>query len=219
MGWYIVYITHMVDTSFRRGFMLVLSSPSGAGKTTISRKLLALDENLSMSTSVTTRDRRPNEVDGVDYHFVTQKRFDQMVDGDEFLEYAQVFQKSYGTPREKVYGAMEQGKDVLFDIDWQGTEQLAEKAREDLVSIFILPPSMQELENRLRSRGQDSDEVIAHRMSKAADEISHWGSYDYVLVNDDVDKCTQAVRAILTAERHKRTRGTNLKQFVDGLLS
>ncbi|MCG8691304.1 MAG: guanylate kinase, partial [Minwuiales bacterium] len=173
----------------RRGMMIVLSSPSGAGKTTISRRLLERDDNLAMSISATTRPPRPGESDGVDYFFVDPVDFNLMVNRQELLEHAKVFDHYYGTPSAPVMQALADGRDVLFDIDWQGTQQLAQTARDDLVSIFILPPSTAELERRLKSRAQDSDEVVARRMSKAADEISHWAEYDYIVVNDDADRC------------------------------
>ncbi|HYD68260.1 guanylate kinase [Azospirillum sp.] len=198
----------------RRGLMLVLSSPSGAGKTTISRKLLERDSGITMSVSVTTRPMRPGEVPEVDYYFVDMPRFEQMVEAGELLEHARVFGNCYGTPREKVENALKAGRDVLFDIDWQGTQQLAENARTDLVSIFVLPPSGEELERRLHTRAQDSAEVIAGRMAKASDEISHWAEYDYVIVNNDVEKSVASVQAILNAERLKRTRQVGLSEFV-----
>jgi guanylate kinase len=201
----------------RRGLMLVLSSPSGAGKTTISRRLLALEAGLTMSVSMTTRAKRPGEVDGVDYHFVDPAAFSDMVKHGEFLEHAKVFDNSYGTPRQAVETALSTGSDVLFDIDWQGTQQLAQAAREDLVSVFILPPDTQALEQRLRSRAQDSEEVVAHRMSKAADEMSHWAEYDYIIINHDLDDSVNRVRAILTAERLRRQRQVGLAEFVKDL--
>ncbi|MEO3429650.1 guanylate kinase [Pelagibius sp. CAU 1746] len=208
----------MVDTDIkRRGLMLVLSSPSGAGKTTISRRLLETDDNLSLSISATTRPARPGEVEGKDYYFVDQNRFDAMVAGGEMLEYAQVFGNNYGTPRAPVESALEAGRDVLFDIDWQGTQQVREAAREDLVSVFILPPSTEELERRLYARAQDSEEVVRARMAKAADEMSHWAEYDYIIINDDVDRSVEQVEAILTAERLKRERRIGLGAFVKGL--
>ncbi len=201
----------------RRGLMLVLSSPSGAGKTTISRSLLAGDENLSMSVSATTRAPRPGEVDGKDYFFMEPVDFNLMVNRDELLEHAKVFDHYYGTPKQAVENALSDGKDILFDIDWQGTQQLAQKAGDDLVSIFILPPSTQALEQRLKNRAQDSDEVVARRMSKASEEISHWAEYDYVVVNDDIKRCQEEVKAILQAERVRRIRRTGLLPFVNGL--
>ena len=201
----------------RRGLMLVLSSPSGAGKTTISRGLLEREVNLTMSVSVTTRPKRPGEVAGEDYNFVDPAEFNLMVNRQELLEYAQVFGNYYGTLRAPVEKTLAAGRDTLFDIDWQGTQQLAQSARDDLVSIFILPPSTAELERRLRSRAQDSDEVVAKRMARAADEMSHWAEYDYVLVNRDVDESVDAVCAILTAERLRRERQVELPDFVKAL--
>ena len=201
----------------RRGLMLVLSSPSGAGKTTISRALLAGDENLSMSVSATTRKPRPGEIEGRDYFFMEPVDFNLLVNKDELLEHAKVFGNYYGTPSAPVRDALAEGKDILFDIDWQGTQQLAQKAGDDLVSVFVLPPSTQALEKRLKSRAQDSDEVVAQRMSKASEEISHWREYDYVVVNDDVDRCISEVKAILLAERVRRNRRTGLLPFVEGL--
>jgi guanylate kinase len=201
----------------RRGLMLVLSSPSGAGKTTLSRALLADTENMKMSVSATTRPMRPGEKDGEDYYFVEPVDFNLMINRDELLEHAKVFGNYYGTPRAAVEEALSSGNDVLFDIDWQGTQQLAQKMRDDLVSIFILPPSTAALEKRLKSRAQDSDEVVAQRMSKASEEISHWREYDYVVVNDDVEKCLSEVRAILKAERVRCSRRTGLIDFVSRL--
>jgi guanylate kinase len=198
----------------RRGLMLVLSSPSGAGKTTLSRKLLEADPGVELSVSVTTREQRPGEIDGRDYHFIDAARFDAMVKGGELLEWAQVFGHRYGTPRAPVEVALANGHDVLFDIDWQGTQQLREKADHDLVSIFVLPPSMADLERRLRSRAQDPDEVIRARMATAADEMSHWAEYDYVVINTDVDRAFREVHTILAAERLKRERQTGLSDFV-----
>jgi guanylate kinase len=201
----------------RRGLMLVLSSPSGAGKTTISRKLLERDDNLSMSISVTTRPRRPGEVDDNDYHFIDAAEFDRLVGAGALLEHAKVFGNYYGTPRTAVESALAEGRDVLFDIDWQGTQQLAEKAREDLVSVFILPPSTRELERRLHSRAQDSAAEVSRRMAKAADEMSHWAEYDYIIVNHDIDSSTRRVQAILQAERLRRERQVGLSEFVKAL--
>lgn len=208
----------MKTPTSRRGLMFVLSSPSGAGKTTISRRMLEMDKELTLSISVTTRVRRSNEIDGRDYHFITKEHFDLMVKRKELLEHAAVFDHFYGTPADHVNQCMADGKDVLFDIDWQGTRQLAQKNRHDLVSVFILPPSLKELERRLRTRAQDSDEVVARRMSKAASEISHWQEYDYVFVNDDLEKTIHSVMAILRSERLKRTRQTGLTPFVEGLI-
>jgi guanylate kinase len=201
----------------RRGVMLVLSSPSGAGKTTLSRRLLEVDPGIVLSISVTTRKPRPGEVDGHDYHFIHRKRFDAMVGNGELLEWARVFDDSYGTPRAPVEAALAAGRDVLFDIDWQGTQQLREKARSDLVSIFVLPPSIAALERRLHSRAQDSTAVIRRRMAMAAEEMSHWAEYDYVVVNVEVDRAFADVRAILAAERLRRERQTGLTAFVRGL--
>ncbi len=201
----------------RRGLMLVLSSPSGAGKSTISRALLENDDRLSMSVSATTRKPRPGEVDGKDYFFMDPVDFNLLVNKGQLLEHAKVFDNYYGTPSKPVEDALSDGKDILFDIDWQGTQQLAQKAGEDLVSIFILPPSTKSLETRLKTRAQDSDEVVARRMSKASEEISHWAEYDYVVVNDDLDRCISEVKAILKAERVRRIRRTGLLQFVDAL--
>lgn len=200
--------------------MLVLSSPSGAGKSTLSRRLLA-EENgyLMMSVSTTTRPPRPGEVDGRDYHFVDAAEFDRLVRDDAFLEHAKVFGNHYGTPAAQVEKALSQGVDVLFDIDWQGTQQLAQKMSKDLVRVFILPPSTDELRRRLQDRGQDSADVVAQRMAKAADEISHWAEYDYVVVNDDVSVALEKIRTILRAERMKRDRQTGLVPFVRDLLA
>jgi len=201
----------------RRGLMLVLSSPSGAGKTTISRRLLGLEPALTMSVSATTRPKRPGETAGVDYHFVDPTEFGLMINRGEFLEHAKVFDNYYGTPKAPVFDALRKGADVLFDIDWQGTQQVAQNARDDLVSVFILPPSTRELEQRLRSRAQDSAEVVAGRMAKAADEMSHWAEYDYIIVNRDLEESVTQVRAILTAERLRRQRQVGLPEFVKGL--
>jgi guanylate kinase len=201
----------------RRGLMLVLSSPSGAGKTTIARKLLQQDGNLSMSVSVTTRPRRPGEVNGVDYQFVTASEFDRLVGEGALLEHAKVFGNHYGTPRAAVEAALTEGRDVLFDIDWQGTQQLAERARDDLVSVFVLPPSTRELERRLKSRAQDSPREVARRMAKAADEMSHWAEYDYIIVNHDIGTSVRRVQAILQAERLRRDRQIGLSEFVKAL--
>jgi len=198
----------------RRGLMLVLSSPSGAGKTSIARQLLAEDVNLTLSVSATTRPPRPNEVDGRDYHFVDQARFDDMVASEAFLEYATVFGNSYGTPKADVMAVLEAGGDVLFDIDWQGTQQVANAAGDDLVSVFVLPPSRAALQSRLEARAEDSDEVVAARMAKASDEISHYPEYNYIVVNDDLERSVRSVRAILDAERLRRDRQTGLTEFV-----
>ncbi len=202
----------------RKGLLLILSSPSGAGKTTISKKLMEFDGEIAMSVSATTRLMRANEVDSKDYYFVSHDKFNDMIDKDEFLEHAEVFGNYYGTPKKPVYDRLEEGKDVLFDIDWQGTISLQEECEEDVVSIFILPPSMEELERRLRSRGLDDEEVIQKRMSKAADEISHWEIYDYVIINDDVNRTTELVKNILDAERNRRFRLEGLQKCVSNLL-
>lgn len=201
----------------RRGLMLVLSSPSGAGKTTISRALLRQDENLSLSISATTRQRRPGEVNGRDYFFVSEDEFARMVAQKEMLEHAVVFENRYGTPRDAVEQALASGRDVMFDIDWQGTQQVADQAPNDLVRIFVLPPSTEELEKRLYARAQDSEAVVAARMAKAADEMSHWAEYDYVIVNRDITESLAEVQAILTAERLKRERQIGLRDFVESL--
>jgi guanylate kinase len=206
--------TGMEAAVARRGVMLVLSSPSGAGKTTLSRKLLEVDRRVELSVSVTTRKRRPGEVEGRDYRFIDPARFNAMVEQDELLESAEVFGHRYGTPRVPVETALANGRDVLFDIDWQGTQQLREKAARDLVSIFVLPPSIPDLERRLRSRAQDSAEVIQARMAKAADEMSHWAEYDYVVINTSIDHTFAEIRSILAAERLKRERQTGLSAFV-----
>lgn len=198
----------------RRGILLVVSSPSGAGKSTVSRMLLADEPGLEMSVSATTRPPRPGEVDGKDYHFVDLERFRAMVADHEFLEWAHVFGHRYGTPRGPVEKALSEGRDVLFDIDWQGAQQLYQQAGGDVVRVFIFPPSLDELERRLTARGTDSAEVIAARMARATSEISHWDGYDYVLVNDDVERCFADVKVILAAERLKRSRQTGLIGFV-----
>ncbi|MBP6818232.1 guanylate kinase [Ferrovibrio sp. MS7] len=201
----------------RRGLMLVLSSPSGAGKTTISRRLLEADKELHLSVSVTTRKPRPGEVHGTHYHFISNEEFGLMVNRQELLEHAKVFDYYYGTPKDQVEKRLSSGQDILFDIDWQGTQQLRQHARDDLVSVFILPPSTRDLEKRLKTRAQDSAEVVAKRMSKAADEMSHWAEYDYVVVNHDIEQCLAEVDAILRAERLKRHRGVGLVDFVKRL--
>jgi guanylate kinase len=203
----------------RRGLMLVLSSPSGAGKTTLSRKLLTEERGLELSISVTTRARRRGEVDGRHYHFIDHRRFERLVRAGELLEHAEVFGHRYGTPRKPVQKALSEGRDVLFDIDWQGTQQLRERAEDDLVSVFLLPPSIPELERRLHTRAQDDDAVISARMAKAAGEMSHWAEYDYVVINRDIERAFREVRAILAAERLKRKRQTGLSAFVRGLQS
>ncbi len=204
-------------TIARRGLMLVLSSPSGAGKTTLARMLLEADRNVELSVSVTTRPKRPGEREGRDYHFIDAARFAAMVKTGRLLEWAEVFEHSYGTPRRPVEKALKAGRDVLFDIDWQGTQQLREKARDDLVSVFILPPTATELERRLKRRAQDSHSIIGSRMAKAAGEMSHWPEYDYVIVNRRIDEAFAQVRAILAAERLKRERQIGLSGFVRAL--
>lgn len=201
----------------RRGLMLVLSSPSGAGKTTISRMLLENDDNISLSVSVTTRPMRPGEVDGVDYHFVDPDEFGLMLNRQELLEHAKVFDHYYGTPKGAVEEALSAGKDILFDIDWQGEQQLKQAALTDLASVFILPPSTEELARRLQNRASDPPDVVAARMAKAPDEISHWPEYDYIIVNYDIDDSVAKVRAILAAERLKRERQVGLTAFVKRL--
>jgi guanylate kinase len=201
----------------RRGLMFVLSSPSGAGKTTLSRLLIERMPGLKMSVSVTTRAKRPGEVEGRDYIFVDKARFEEMVKRNELLEWATVFDNRYGTPRAPVEAALAAGEDVLFDIDWQGTQQLREKARADVVSVFILPPSVADLEKRLHSRAQDSADVIRSRMSRASHEMSHWAEYDYIVINHDVDEAFAEVQSILKAERLKRERRTGLTNFVRDL--
>jgi len=203
----------------RRGLMLVLSSPSGAGKTTLSRRLLAEEPGVELSISVTTRQRRLSEVDGSDYHFIDRERYDAMIRNDELLEHAEVFGHCYGTPRKAVETALASGRDVLFDIDWQGTRQLIAKVRDDLVTVFVLPPSLSELERRLKRRAEDSDEIIRSRMAKAAEEISHYGDYDYIVINHDLEQAFGQVRAILAAERLRRERQTGLAEFVRSLQS
>lgn len=202
----------------RRGLLIVLSSPSGAGKSTISRMLLNADKEVTMSVSATTRPKRPGEVEGVDYLFVDDAQFDRMIAANEFVEWAPVFGFRYGTPKTPVKEALRDGRDILFDIDWQGTQQLEAAMGEDLVSIFLLPPSMAELERRLRARGTDSAAVIADRMSRADSEISHWPEYEYVLVNRDTDECLRQVREIVAAERLKKVRQTDLVRFVRELI-
>jgi guanylate kinase len=209
--------THADGAVARRGLMLVLSSPSGAGKTTLSRRLLDEDNGVTLSISVTTRKMRPAEEDGRDYHFIDQQRFDALIDKGELLEYAEVFDNYYGTPKKAVMDSLAKGRDVLFDIDWQGTQQLREKARGDLVSVFILPPSIPELEKRLRTRAQDDYDTIVRRMAKAGDEMSHWAEYDYVIINSDVSRAFTEVKAILGAERLKRERQPGLSDFVRSL--
>ena len=200
-----------------RGLMLVLSSPSGAGKSTISRAVLEREENIALSVSLTTRPPRKGEVDGRDYTFVDDAAFQAMVERDGFLEHAEVFGHRYGTPRAPVEAALEEGRDMLFDIDWQGAQQIAEKARTDLVGVFVLPPSIEELERRLHSRAQDSSAVVRARMAKALDEVSHYAEYDYVVINSDLETSIEEVRSILRAERRRRTRQTGLTDFVNTL--
>jgi guanylate kinase len=206
------------DLTHRRGLMLVLSSPSGAGKTTLSRRLLQTDPDIVMSVSATTRPPRPNEVDGQDYFFLSPEQFEAMVRAGEFLEHATVFGHKYGTPKAPVIAALEAGKDVLFDIDWQGTQQLKMQAREDLASVFVVPPSKAELERRLRIRAQDSEEVVRARMAKANDELSHWAEYDYLLMNDDIQHAQGKLEEILRVERSRRARQPGLAQFVRQLM-
>jgi guanylate kinase len=206
------------DTLQRRGLMFILSSPSGAGKTTISRMLLSRDSQISLSVSVTTRPMRPGEQDGVHYHFVDQDTFDGMVEADAFYEWASVFGHSYGTPKAQIRAGLKEGRDFLFDIDWQGTQQLYQKDQQDVVRVFILPPSIDELRRRLTERATDPASVIQARMERARAEISHWDGYDYVVVNDDVEMCYDQVCEILHAERRKRARQTGLIDFVRELM-
>ena len=211
-------MTDQADIS-RRGIMLVLSSPSGAGKTTLTRNLLEQEENVALSVSVTTRPRRPSEIDGVHYHFKTKQQFEGMRDSGQLLEWAEVHGNYYGTPRGPVEQALSAGRDVLFDIDWQGTQQLYEKMPKDVVSVFVLPPSADELKMRLERRAEDSVGVISERLRNAAEEFRHWNEYDYILVNRDLDKSFTRLRSILTAERLKRVKMPNLEKFVDKLLA
>ena len=206
--------TNLSAAIARRGLILVLSSPSGAGKTTLSKRLLEADPNVRLSISVTTRAARPGEVDGEDYWFVTEAEFERRRESGELLEWATVFGNSYGTPRAPVDDLMANGHDVLFDIDWQGAQQIAETMSADLVRVFVLPPSATVLEQRLRTRAQDSELVVAQRMARASDEISHWAEYDYVIVNDDLDRSMTALLSILTAERQRRERLVGLADFV-----
>ena len=201
----------------RRGLLLVLSSPSGAGKTTITRRLVDEDPALTLSISVTTRPMRPGEIDGRDYRFIDQRRFDQMVEQEELLEHARVFGNCYGTPRQPIEAALAAGHDVVGDLDWQGTQQLAGKVRPDLVAVFVLPPNTAALEERLRARAQDSASVVAARMAKSAEEMSHWPEYDYVIVNNTVEDSVAQARAIVTAERLRRERQPGLAEFVESL--
>jgi guanylate kinase len=205
------------STIARRGLLFVLSSPSGAGKTTLSRQLLAREPDMVMSVSVTTRKPRPGETDGKDYHFISRLQFDEMVKNDELLEYAEVFGNGYGTPINPVHEWLADGKDVLFDIDWQGTQQIHARMTDDLVRVFILPPSAEELRQRLVRRAQDAASVVAKRMAEASNEISHWAEYDYVLINDDLDQCDRSISAILDAERLRRHRRVGLDTFVKQL--
>ena len=202
----------------RRGLMLVLSSPSGAGKSTIARNLLESDSSLELSVSVTTRARRGSEIDGVHYHFLSMREFERLRDSDALLESAEVHGNYYGTPREPAEAAMAQGRDMLFDIDWQGAKQLSEKMRADIVSIFILPPSMKELKSRLQRRAEDSAATIKTRLDNARLELEHWREYDYVVINDDLDRAFASVKSIVTAERLRRDRRPGLFDFVSGLL-
>jgi guanylate kinase len=206
-----------VPTIQRRGLMLVLSSPSGAGKTTLSRQLLENDSLIQLSVSCTTRARRPSERDGVDYTFIDAATFRGMIDRGAFLEHARVFDHYYGTPSAPVEAALSAGRDMLFDIDWQGTQQLKEKGRDDLVTVFILPPSTRDLEKRLITRAQDSPDIVARRMGKAADEMSHWAEYDYTIINRDIATSLIQLKSILTAERLKRERQVGLSDFVKAL--
>ena len=206
------------NTLQRRGLMFILSSPSGAGKTTISKMLLERDGEINLSVSVTTRPMRPGEVDGKDYIFVDQAEFDRMVEEELFLEWATVFGHSYGTPKAQVKAGLREGRDFLFDIDWQGTQQLYQKLETDVVRVFLLPPSIEELRRRLTGRGTDTAQVIQARMDRARAEISHWDGYDYVVVNDDIEACYHQVCEILHAERMKRARQTGLIGFVRGLM-
>lgn len=210
--------TPLNESVRRRGLMLVLSSPSGAGKSTIARNLLESDEGFELSVSLTTRPRRGSEIDGVHYHFVTKREFEHYRDDDALLEWAEVHGNFYATPRAPAERAMAEGRDMLFDIDWQGADQLREKMRADIVSIFILPPSMRELKNRLRRRAEDQDAVIEARLKNARAEIEHWGKYDYVVINEDLNAAFASVKAIVAAERLRRDRRPGLFDFVTGLL-
>ncbi len=201
----------------RRGFMLVLSSPSGAGKTTVARHILEREKKISLSISATTRPQRPLETHGIDYHFVSPETFSKMVEEDHFLEHAVVFDHHYGTPKSFVEAHLADGQDILFDIDWQGTQTLKQKAPTDVVSIFLLPPSLEVLETRLRNRAQDHEETVLLRMSQAASELSHWGEYDYVLINNDLEVAVESVLSIIRSERLKRQRQEGLPLFVRGL--
>ena len=205
---------YMNNLNKKKGVMLVLSSPSGAGKSSICKSLMSLDKNLSLSVSTTTRKKRPNEKSGEDYIFVSTEEFKNMLSNNNFIEYANVFDNYYGTVKSLVDNKINNGQDLIFDIDWQGAQQLREKMRENVVSIFILPPSKKELERRLKSRGQDSDEVVKKRMDGASAEITHWAEYDYVIINEDLNKSVNAVLGILKAERMKRIRQVGLAEFV-----
>jgi len=206
------------NSLLRRGLMFVLSSPSGAGKTTIAHRLLQEDMEIAMSISVTTRPIRPGETDGLDYSFTDRAEFKAMIERDEFLEWAEVFGHLYGTPKAQIRAGLKEGQDFLFDIDWQGTQQLYQRMETDVVRVFLLPPSIAALEQRLRSRGTDSEEVIRSRMDRARDEIGHWDGYDYVVVNEDVESCFQQVHGILRAERLRRARQTGLVDFTRSLM-
>lgn len=210
--------TKSTDKLARRGLLFILSSPSGAGKTTLSRMLLRKDEDIQLSVSATTRPARPGEVDGKDYYFVSDAKFDAMIEEDDFYEWAHVFDNRYGTPKGAIREGLKRGQDYLFDIDWQGTQQLKQKDDQDVVTVFVLPPSLTELRRRLEARGQDTAEVIDGRMHRARDEISHWAEYDYVVVNDDMDACFAQVCEILHAERMRRKRQTGLIPFVRELM-
>ncbi|KAA3519516.1 guanylate kinase [Agrobacterium vitis] len=203
----------------RRGLMLVISSPSGAGKSTISRTLMDIDKQIGMSVSVTTRQRRPSEIEGVHYHFISQREFERLKASDALLEWAEVHGNFYGTPREPVEVAMSEGRDMLFDIDWQGAQQLQEKMAADVVSVFILPPTMTELQSRLHRRAEDSEEVIQTRLANSRSEIEHWREYDYVIVNDDLNSAFDAVQSIVKAERLRRDRRPGLFDFVNKLIT
>ncbi|MEM7781203.1 MAG: guanylate kinase [Pseudomonadota bacterium] len=206
------------DKLHRRGLLFILSSPSGAGKTTLSRMLLEADEEIELSVSATTRPARPGEVDGKHYHFVSNEEFDRMVEEDDFYEWAHVFDHRYGTPKGAIREGLKDGRDYMFDIDWQGTQQLKQKDDQDVVTVFVLPPSLEELRRRLESRAQDSDDVIDARMERAKAEISHWAEYKYVVINDDIEECFQKVREILHAERMMRKRQTGMIPFVRELM-
>ncbi len=201
----------------RRGLMFILSSPSGAGKTTLANRILQSDELIKVSVSVTTRPPRHGEIDGIDYHFVTKEKYLEMLENDQFLEHAEIFGYYYGTPKNFVFDQIAKGNDVLFDIDWQGTQQIRQISRDDLATVFILPPSMTVLEARLKGRNQDDNDIIQRRMNEAANEISHWAEYDYVIINQDLDKSTGLLQNILKAERIKRRRLTGMAEFVNAL--